>query len=207
MENVFNDVECEVEVLIGSDVETKTITMKPVFHYRERGQELKTIPIKAIPNDRSPIDEQQGIFLYEIAPKEKLVIPDAEIGFGWTGTLEGREENVNVFLDGENGLRRMREMPPTIAGAKVAVGLSTSKVTGNQEREQLSQRMLFFGDAADPNDGNGLLLDAGQWFAFDTKAREEMEMELADEGLEHVYLVKYFADGQTLFHYSSIESV
>ena len=214
--DVLKTVACEnVKILDRNDQPQEiTIEFRPHLILGSQGQVQKALPIE---EKVDHIDEDdRAVFLYEIEAEELSAFDFdsvSEIGFGWKGTIKEPNsidvdgmEAIYLVFDGLQGMKRIRRLSKSDVNAKISVGLATTETVSDQELKSVSQRMLFFGDSACPENGNGILLESGRWFAFDTQASETIEIESLREMQKqnHVFLVKYFADGQTLFDHSSI---
>ena len=214
--DVLKTVACEnVKILDRNDQPQEiAIEFRPHLILGSQGQVQKALPIE---EKVDHIDEDdRAVFLYEIEAEELSTFDFdsvSEIGFGWKGTIKEPNsidvdgmEAIYLVFDGLQGMKRIRRLSKSDVNAKISVGLATTETVSDQELKSVSQRMLFFGDSACPENGDGILLESGRWFAFDTQASETIEIESLREMQKqnHVFLVKYFVDGQTLFDHCSI---
>jgi hypothetical protein len=145
-------------------------------------------------------DRSNEYQLYRLVPHKDLTLDKVKtIYISWHGELEikGVKYHIETEYGGTAGKRKLRLVPYAATAAKCCAVLTVDK-GGNE----IMQRNLLFGDAANAGFGEGTLKDEPLRFAFEVEEQEAVETPLPENSTtDHqvgLILVKYFADGQTL---------
>ncbi|WPD24944.1 MAG: hypothetical protein SD837_10335 [Candidatus Electrothrix scaldis] len=202
---------------IESEIPIKRNLFKPIYTEEERENELNGYQLYHFDTDNKEDDPKKILNNLKLDQTKSIRI-------SWRGKFTtGVEEeasseqppiDLSTYLDpveavygGASGKRKLRLVPYAATAAKCCAVLTVD----DKDNNEIMQRNLLFGDAANASFGKGVLRSQRSdedtppkppLFAFEIEEQEATETALPENSTtDHqigLILVKYFADGQTL---------